>query len=151
MKLSSKTMLIVLVSIMSLVAVQAVRAVEIFTVTGEIVLTDRDSSIIVLALEGEEDITIHGFPFGNLEAQLTKILVDSDGITIEVGDCVSVEYFKKELYSGEVVNKWESLMKYCEDEKCTESCYEPDDALTRKPQQSNRPFPWPGKGNPEPP
>ena len=153
MKYFIKTMLVVWLPIISLVSVPAARADEIYTVTGVIEATDRDSSIIEIAQEVEGDIiiyVIHGFPFGNLEAQLTKILDDSNGITIEVGDCVMVEYFKRELNSGEVVNKWEFLMKYCENEDCTESCYE-DDALARKPQQSNRPFSWPGKGNPEPP
>ena len=148
MKKYIKKIPIVLVLIISMIAVQAVRADETFTVTGEIVEAYRDSSIIVIAQEGEEDITIHGFPFGNLEAQLTKILDDSDSITIKLGDCVTVEYFERELNSGEVVNQWESLTEYCEE--CTESCYE-GDALARKPQQSNRPFPWPGKGKANPP
>ena len=149
MKYFIKTMLVVWASIMSLVAVPAVRADDILQVEGKIVETYNNPSTIVIAPEGGGDnMTIQGFPFNNLEAQLTNILADSDGITIEVGDCVSVKYFEKELNPGKIVNKWESLTNYCEE--FTEPCYE-GESLARKPQQSHRPFPWPGQGKPEPP
>ena len=160
MKLSSKTMIIVLVSIMSQCAVLKARADDIsiigrivnvlkaraddISVTGRIVNVYRDSSIIVIAQEGEKGITIHGFPFGNLEAQLTETLdplaPDEDSITIEVDDCVTVEYSKKDILRY-VFNKFESLTKYCEECTTTEPCYG-DDALVRKPQKTN----WPNCG-----
>jgi hypothetical protein len=151
MQLSRKTMHVVLLSIMSLVAVPAVRADDIIQVTG--IIVEVDLSIIVVEPEdGGNDIIIHGFPFENLEAQLDERLdpldPDADGITIKKDDCVTVDYYEKENGLGDVFNKFESLTEYCQE--CTESCYD-GDALARKPQQTNRPFEWPGQGKPEPP
>ena len=145
MKHSSKTMLIVLVSIMSQCAVLKARADDI-SVTGRIVNVYRYLSMLVIAPDvGGDDIIIHGFPFRNLEAQLTETLdplaPDEDSITIEVDDCVTVEYSKKDILRY-VFNKFESLTKYCEECTTTEPCYG-DDALARKPQKTN----WPNCGS----
>ena len=141
MKYFIKAILVFLVSIMSLITVQTVRADDI-SVTGRIVKVYKYLSIIVIAPDlGGNNITIHGFPFRNLEAQLTEILdpldPDADGITIEAGDCVTVEYYKKEIYLWFVLNKFELLIEYCEN--CfSETCYD-DDALELKPQKTRPP------------
>jgi hypothetical protein len=119
METTIKSLLVVLAAMMSVASVQTVRADEI-TVTGEIVEANRNLSTIVIAPEGGGDsITIVGFPFHNLEIQLDDeqdpLDPDADGITIEAGDCVTVEYSEKKLPSGDDVNKWESLTMYCEE------------------------------------
>ena len=128
-------MVVALITLMSLVAVPAVWADQLI-VSGVIVEVDKEISVIVVENENRELITIIGFPFHNLELQLGEYLdpldPDQDGITIEVGDCVSVEYYEKELSSGEVVNKWETLIAYCE--QCNNDyCFEGD--LQREPHQ----------------
>lgn len=141
-----RTLLVVLAAIMSLVSVPTVRAEDTAdipkTLTGEIVGAYSALNTIVIEerITGES-VTIVGFPFNNLEAQL------GEGATIEEGNCVTVDYSEKELCSGEVVNKWESLTEYCEmcpvDSLSTESsptCVMMSSALTREPRQ-NRPKP----------
>ena len=151
MKRSIKTLLVVLTAIMGFVSVQTVLADDI-TVTGEIIEVDRFLRTIVIEDENGNLVEIQGIPFHNLEIQLDGILdpldPDEDGITIDAGDCVTVVYSEKELASGDVVNKWESLTTYCEE--CTSiECYEDEDPLTRKPQKNkNRPNPWPWHGDP---
>lgn len=138
-----KQIVVVLITFMSLFAVPAVWA-DFFTVTGEIIAADRELSVIVLEDEYGELVTIIGFPFHNLELQLDELLVpldpDHGGITIEVGDCVTVEYSEKQLISGDVVNKWETLIAYCEECTQTEPCFEGD--LEREPHQF-KPSPCP--------
>ena len=148
-----KTLLVVLVAIMSFAAVQAAQADEFF-ITGEIIAADRYLSTIVIASDKDgESVAIQGFPFHNLELQLDEELdpldPDADGITIETGDCVAIWYDKNELKSGDVVNKWESLTAYCEECTVTETCFEDEDKMMRKPGR-NRPKrpPWAGKGKP---
>ena len=126
------------------------------SVTGKIEKAYRDLSMIVIRFgEGAGDIiTIAGFPFHNLEAQLDEVwsAEDSDGITIAAGDCVTVEYSVKDLCSGDTVYKWESLTAYCEGCNTCEDCSFCEDCiikagedgkcyvsgdLTRVPQQNN--------------
>ena len=160
-----RTLLVVLAATMSLVSGPTVRAEDTAdipnSVTGKIEEAYRDLSTIVIRY-GErkgDRVTIVGFPFHNLEAQLDEVWYtqdsEKDGITIDVGDCVTVEYSVKDLCSKvscseDVVNKWESLTAYCEGcntcEDCiikagTDSkCYVSGD-LTRVPQKNNRPKP----------
>lgn len=151
MKRYIKTLLAVLTAIVGFVSVQIVLADDV-AVTGVIVETDRLLSTIVIEDENMNIVSIQGFPFKNLEAQLDEILdpldPEEDGITIDADDCVTVVYSEKEHASGDVVNKWESLITYCEE--CTSiECYEDEDPLTRKPQKNkNRPNPWPWHGTP---
>ncbi len=115
---------------------------ELPVVSGTVEAVYRDISTIVISSESDGYVTIVGFPFNNLEAQLENEFdpegLDADDITIAVGDCVTIEYSEKILPStGDVVNKWESLTAYCEN--CTD-CYEGE--LTRKPiKQKDRPKP----------
>jgi hypothetical protein len=129
-----------------MVSVQTVRADDTTvipqTVTGEILGAYRALNTIVIEerITGES-VTIVGFPFNNLEAQL------GEGTTIDEGNCVTIDYSEKELCSGDVVNKWDSLTEYCEmcpvDLKrlAPLSCNDVVDlSLTREPRQ-NRPNP----------
>lgn len=124
-----RTLLVIATYIICFVSVQTARAEDTAdipnTVTGKIEKTYRDLSEIVIRFgEGEEDlVTIAGFPFHNLEAQLDEVWstldAEKDGITIAAGDCVTVVYSVNELCSkaicsGDVVYKWESLTAYCE-------------------------------------
>ena len=149
MRSTIRTLLVALAAIISLVCVPTVRADDdtdaLPTVTGEIVGAYRELSVIEIETEVEgseavETVTIVGFPFNNLEAQL--------GTTIAEGNCVTVEYTEKELLcSGEIVKKWESLKAWCEmcpvnlDRTAPEECVNVvDDPLTRdpQPQQSSK-------------
>ena len=154
MRVSIKTFLVMLLTVMSFVTVQAVQADDI-TVTGEIFEADRFLSTIVIEDENGDLVVIQGFPFHNLEVQLNDELdpleADADGITIEAGDCLTVEYSEKELASGDVVSKWESLAAYCEECTEIEPCFEDEDGLTRKPQRNSRPDPPAGPWNGKPP
>ena len=147
-----RTLLVALIAIISLVCVPTARAQDttdaLPTVTGEIVGAYRELSTIVIEDEKSEfgvRVTIVGFPFNNLEAQLEAQL--GEDITIEAGNCVTVEYSEKYLCSGEFVNKWESLKAWCEmcpvnlDRTAPEECVNVvDDPLTRdpQPQQSSK-------------
>ena len=137
MRRTVRTLLVVLAAIISLVSTPTARAEATEgipkPVTGKIEKTYRDLSMIVIRFgEGAGDlVTIAGFPFHNLEAQLDEVWhpLDSraDGITIAVGDCVTVEYSVNELCSkatcsGDVVYKWESLTAYCEACSTCEDC-----------------------------
>lgn len=138
MKRAFRTLLVVLVAIMSFFVVEAVSADEI-TVTGKIQEADRDMSLIVIAPEeGGDPILIIGFPFHNLELQLDEVLdpldPELDQITIREDDCVSVTYSEKELNSDEVVNKWEKLTMYCEQCTTFESCFGDFQEWEREPQ-----------------
>lgn len=127
-----RTLLVIATYIICFVSVQTARTEDTGIIpnpiAGKIEKADRYSNEIVIRYgEGEEDlITIAGFPFHNLEAQLDEVWdpLDSaaEGITIEAGDCVTVEYSVKEQCSGDVVNKWESLTAYCEECITCESC-----------------------------
>jgi len=150
MERTIRTLIVVLLAVVSFVGVQTAIADDI-TVTGEIIEADRLFSTIVIEDENGDLVAIQGFPFHNLEVQLEEELdpldSDADGITIEEDDCVTVVYSEKELASGGVVNKWESLLLYCEECTETEPCFE--EGLTRNPQRNSRPDPpagpWKGK------
>jgi hypothetical protein len=168
---SIKTLLVVLAAIMSFVFVQAVRADDP-TDSGEIVEADRDHITVVILRDecpesvagvivevdrylktieiarynGGSNVTIIGFPFKNLEAQLDEVLepldLNAEGITIKEGDCVTITYYKKQNGNKEcmldcVVNKWCSLTSYCEGDNgaCTDNCTEEEDDMERKPQR----------------
>ena len=145
MERSIKALLVVLAIIMGFVSVQAVRAddIEYLEAKGIIIEADPYLRTIVINQASDEGlIAIMAFPFHNLEIQLDGVLdpLDSDAerITIEAGDCVTIEYSEKELASGDVVNKWESLTAYCE--ACTEAepCYEDADGITRQPRRNRQ-------------
>ena len=150
MKCFVKTLLAVLAAVTCAVSVQMVQADEYLIVEGKIVDVDRELSIVVIlpydGVAGADEITIIGFPFHNLEMQLDEVLdpldPDAQGITIDVGDCLTVAYFEKNLLSGGVVNKWEALLAY--HEECTgcipgEPCFDDEkEALEREPQHKNR-------------
>ena len=149
MKRFIRMLLAVVAAVTFSLSVQAVRA-DADEVTGEIFEVDRELSIVVILPEGgqpgQDEVTIIGFPFHNLEMQLCEEIFGlqdpgAQGITIGAGDCVTVTYVKKELSTGDVVNKWLSLTMYCEaaecckaeedcideeccmDDKCNEDCY----------------------------
>ena len=157
-----RTLLVIATYIICFVSVQTARTEDTAdipnSVTGKIEKAYRDLSMIVIRFgEGAGDIiTIAGFPFHNLEAQLDEVwsTLDSekDGITIAAGDCVTVEYSVKDLCSGDTVYKWESLTAYCEGCNTCEDCSFCEDCiikagedgkcyvsgdLTRVPQQNN--------------
>ena len=93
MRHSNKTLLFVLLTVMSFLAVQTVWAQDgdWFTVTGTIIAIDRDISTITIEDDGENKIIIAGFPFGYLERELGDNLGDDD-FFINLGDCVTVVY-----------------------------------------------------------
>ena len=91
MRQSIKTLLAVLLTVMSFSAVQTVWAEDDgwLTVTGTIIAEDREISTITI--EGEKgEIVIKGFPFGYLEREM--VVEFGENFVIAVGDCVEVEY-----------------------------------------------------------
>jgi hypothetical protein len=159
MRISIKTLVVVLLTLMCFAAAPAVHAGEVKDLSGTVSYVDPGNSEISIDTGDGETLEIIGFPFHNLEIQLDDELdpldPDEDGITIDVGDCVSITYYVKELISGDEVNKWLSLTMYCEEcsdcegEPCTDPDFCFDGDLERKPQQNqNRPNPWPWPGKP---
>jgi len=161
MRISIKTLIVVLLTVISFAAAQAVHAGEVKPLKGTVDYVDPDGSEIWIINEDREAVIITGFPFHNLEVQLDDELdplnLDDDGITIDADDCVAITYYVKELISGDEVNKWLSLTMYCEDcsycdsDECTDLdfCFEGD--LERKPQRTSRPDPPAGPWNGKPP
>jgi hypothetical protein len=135
-----RTLLVLLAAVISLVCVQTARTEDTADipnpVTGKIEKAYRDLSMIVIRFgDGEGDlVTIAGFPFHNLEAQLDEVWstldAEKDGITIAAGDCVTVEYSVKDLCSGDTVYKWESLTAYCEGCITCEDCVTCEENIT---------------------
>ena len=149
MRTSIKTLIVVLLTVMSFAAAQAVHADEV-PLSGTVYWVNPGGSEIWIQ-EGDDNIVeIIGFPFHNLEVQLEEELGET--ITIDEGDCVAIEYYVK----YDEVNKWLSLTMYCqeclncEDWVCTgDLCFEGD--LERKPQRNSRPDPPAGPWNGKPP
>ena len=166
MRISIKTLIVVLLAVMSFAAAPAVHAGEVKDLSGTVDYVDPGGSEIgIINDEDGETVIIIGFPFHNLEVQLDDELdpldPDEDGITIDAGDCVSITYYEK----YDEVNKWLSLTMYCEecsgcyvdddddmwhcDAAETAPCFEDEDGLEREPQENqNRPNPWPSHGKP---
>ena len=147
MRISLKTLIVVLLTVMSFAAAQAVHADEV-PLSGTVYWVNPGGSEIWIQ-EGDKNIVeIIGFPFHNLEVQLEEELGET--ITIDEGDCVTITYYVKDLLSGDKVNKWLSLTEYCVQESCgSDDCYWDVGSLERKPQQNkNRSNPWPGKESP---
>lgn len=136
MKTSLKTLIVVLLTVASFAAAQAFECdlARVIPLSGKICGVDPYTDPTVIKIDpalgcGDQSDTIVeiiGFPFHNLEVQLDDELdsldPDEDGITIDVGDCVKVEYYVKD--NG--VNKWCSLLMYCEDCEYCASCITPD-------------------------
>lgn len=147
MSISIKTLIAVLLILMSFAAALAVHADEVKPLSGTVDYVDPDESEIWINDEDGETLEIIGFPFHNLEVQLEEEL--GYPVTIVEGDCVSITYYVKDLSSGDEVNKWLSLTEYCEG--CGDDCYGDEDGLEREPQghqNKNRPNPWPWHGKP---
>ena len=140
-----RTLLVIVTYIICFVSVPTARTEDTAgipnPVTGKIKEAYRDLSTIVISYgEGTGDrVTIVGFPFHNLEAQLDEVWhpqdSEKDGITIAAGDCVTVEYSVNELCSkatcsGDVVYKWESLTAYCEACITCENCITCEEDIT---------------------
>ena len=161
MRISIKTLIVVLLTVMSFAAAPAVHAGEVKPLSGRVDWVNPDDSEIgIINDEDGETVIIIGFPFHNLEVQLDDELdplnLDEDGITIDADDCVAITYYVKKLISEDEVNKWLSLTKYCqaclvcEDWECTgDLSFEGD--LERKPQRNSRPDPPAGPWNGKPP
>ena len=117
MRHSTKTLLVVLLTVLSFAAVQAVWAYEEVSwpdASGEVVGIDRDlSTIVIHDFDSESDVTVAGFPFGYLERELD--------IQIELEDCVTVEYAAVLCKCDEMIYKniAVALTGYCE--KCSGS------------------------------
>ena len=156
MRISIKTLFVVLLTVMSFAAAPAVHAAEV-PLSGTVYWVNPGGSEIWIQ-EGDKNIVeIIGFPFHNLEVQLEEELGET--ITIDEGDCVSITYYEK----YDEVNKWLSLTMYCEacsdcdidddqwhcdgDDSDVDSCFEDEDGLEREPQENkNRPNPRPSHG-----
>ena len=150
MRTSIKTLIVVLLTVMSLAAAPAVHAGEVKDLRGTVDSVYPDDSEIWIINEDGETVIIIGFPFHNLEVQLEEEL--GEPITIDEGDCVEIEYYVK----YDEVNRWLSLTMYCqeclfcEDWECTgDLSFEGD--LERKPQRNSRPDPPAGPWNGKPP
>ena len=145
MKISIKTLIVLLLTIMSFAAAEAVYAHEVIELSGTVFDVDQNFSKIWITRDEGETVKIIGFPFHNLEAKLEEEL--GEPITIDVGDCLTITCFVK--YDKAI--KWLSLTKYCVyPESCeSDDCYVNEDGLERKPQRNkNRPNPWPWHGDP---
>ena len=135
-----RTLLVIATYIICIVSVQTARAQDDTgipnPVTGEIEEAYRDLSTIVIRFgKGPEDtVTIVGFPFHNLEAQLDEVWgpleSGADGITIAAGDCVTIVYSVKKLCSEVKVYKWESLTVYCEQCRHCDECGNCEEGIT---------------------
>jgi len=76
-------------------------------------------------------LEIIGVPYGNLELQLNDLLDAVEEITIDEGDCVKVKYVEKTTPSGDTYNKWCSLLVFyddCNTDDC-DSCPKLEDGL----------------------
>ena len=162
MRISIKTLIVVLLAVMSFAAAPAVHAGEVKDLSGTVDYVDPGGSEIgIINDEDGETVIIIGFPFHNLEVQLEEELGET--VTIAEGDCVAITYYKKR----NELNKWLSLTMYCaacsgclvddddnqlhcdgEDAEA-DACFKDEDGMTRKPQKNkNRPNPWPWHGKP---
>ena len=97
MRISIKTLIVVLLTVMSFAAAPAVQAAEVKPLSGTVDWVNPDDSEIgIINDEDGETVIIIGFPFHNLEVQLDDELdpldPDEDGITMDAGDCVSITY-----------------------------------------------------------
>jgi len=157
MRISIKTLIVLLLTVISFAATQAVHADEVKELSGTVSYADPDRSEIWIAPQEGETIIIIGFPFHNLEAQLEEEL--GEPITIGAGDCMTITYYVKKPLSKDEVNQWLSLEEFCDciQESCgrevcawdEKRCYLDDEGLKRKPQKNeNRPEPWPRHGTP---
>ena len=145
MRISIKTLIAVLLIVMSFAEAQAVHVLEVIELSGTVFDVDQHFRRIWITPDDGETLEIIGFPFYNLEAQLEEEC--DEPIAIYVGDCVTITYYVK--YNE--VNKWLSLTKYCGyPESCeSEDCYVNENGLERKSQRNkNRPNPWPWHGKP---
>lgn len=128
-------------------------------VTGIVETIYRNISTIVINPFVGDSITIIGFPFNNLEAQLEDELY-FEGIMIDVGDCVGIKYSENMLNTDQIVYKWESLTMYSPDcqtcllENDTVFCpcfdnYCDEGGMLRTPiHKRHRPKPKPGNKKP---
>ena len=121
MRHSTKTLLVVLLTVMSFSAVQTVWAEDGgWFVTGVIDKIEPEISTITIIDSAKlEPISITGFPFGYLERELDIVFVE--------GNCVTVEYAIVTCSRNVPVSKYiaVALIKYCENENCDgDDCYE---------------------------
>lgn len=113
MRHSTKTLLVVLLTVMSFATVQTGWANEEVLwpdASGEVVGIYRDlSTIVILDIDSGLEVTVAGFPFGYLERELD--------IQIEEGDCVTVDYAAVLCKCDEMIYKnfAVALTGYCEE------------------------------------
>jgi hypothetical protein len=128
MRNSTKTLLVVLLTLMSFLAVQTAWAEkpnppesEWKTVSGKITAIDPDNSTITI----DYGTVIKGFPFGYLEREIVETTdVFGDDFAIDVGDCAEVAYATVDCRCDEGSKKIAvALNRYCECEAC-ENKYE---------------------------
>lgn len=147
MKTSINVLIVVLLTILSFTAAQAFECApnDLIPLTGKVCAiqysTGETPSKIWIAPDGNcdpisETYEIIGFPFGNLELQLTAKL--EYPVEINPGDCVKIEYIEKSSKGNPdySVNKWCTLVVFCDDcdthvcDSCPESasnCFEADE------------------------
>lgn len=149
MKTSLKTLIVVLLTVMSFAAAQAddcsnvnVEDKKVYEGVvcqvqykddmepSKIWIGELDDELNSPTCKGDEAdwLEIIGFPYGNLELQLNDLdlCTGAEEITIDEGDCVKGKYIEKTTPSGDTYNKWCSLEVFndgLESEDCV-SCPE---------------------------
>ena len=128
MRLSIRTLIVVLLTVMSFAAAQAVQAEDIVPIplSGTVTKVLPDYSTIWIEYESDETfitVEIIGFPFSSLEDQLSEAM--GEIITISVDDCVTITYYVKDLKDPDKddVNKFISLTAYCVECGFGDDCY----------------------------
>lgn len=128
MKRSNKTLIVVLLSVISLAALPADRAeaIDLLEVKGTILAVDRVEKTIEITPDPVGDnVLIKGFPFDYLDRVLSDMDAFGD-VTIAAGDCVTVVYFEEEK-KEKVINRAVALTRYCR--QCAVLCYEDSDGI----------------------
>ena len=128
MKRSIKTLIVVLLSVMSLAALPADRAegIDLLKVEGTIFAVDRADRTIEIAPDPEGDnVLINGFPFDYLDRVLSDMGMFGD-IEIAADDCVTVVYVEDEKKET-VINRAVVLTRYCK--QCAVTCYEDSEGI----------------------
>lgn len=160
MKTSLKTLILVLLTVMSFSAAQAAFECDDrspIELEGKVCEVQKDSKPYQIWIddatdsngsffcrESREDWTeIFGVPFLDLERELSEELEKE--VTIDEGNCVTIKYYET-LYG---LDKFCSLLEYCDDcDASDDGCY--GDDMGERPFHKRKPphHPHPGKNSP---
>ena len=99
-------------------------------VSGKVIETLREESIILVSPGGENDeenndpVLIKGFPYNYAERELEiELGAQQDSIAIENGDCITVKYIEDEK-KNYIILKAAALTRYCGDCTRSDQCYD---------------------------